>query len=66
MDRVSSSEKIINCRLSTTKMNSKEDDLLNLYGENVAVSNDENIVLEGELSHPNENPTDPTCRGSPI
>jgi len=33
-------------------MASKEDDLLNLYGENVATSNDENIVLEGELSNP--------------
>ena len=33
-------------------MNEKEDELLNLYGENIAVNTDEHIVLEGELSAP--------------
>ena len=34
-------------------MNEKEDELLNLYGEEMAVNtSDENIVLEGELSAP--------------
>ena len=34
-------------------MAGKEDDLLNLYSEPSTVNNDENIVLEGELSNPN-------------
>ena len=33
-------------------MNEKEDELLNLYGENNTVNTDEHIVLEGELSEP--------------
>ena len=35
-------------------MDGKQEDLLNLYGENSATNSDENIVLEGELSNPNE------------
>lgn len=41
-------------------MNSKDDQLLNLYGENSASNSDEHIVLEGELTNENVQSSKPS------